>query len=148
MSESGPARPGRSAVRKTEDAVLRSLTVAMVQAADFAELHDVPPRWQLDRPGIGRVLVEREVGARLMAGAEVTVEVSLDEHEHVIEALAPDRSGEPLRERVLPRALRRRENLVRSPYPSRGAEWLPINAVAVADEIGRRGLVREGVHDP
>ena len=70
MSESGPARPGRSAERKTEDAVLRSLTdVAMVQAADFAELHDVP----LDGSSIGlgsgasllkNLLVEREVGAR------------------------------------------------------------------------------------
>lgn len=115
MSESEPARPGLSAVRRSR--VLRSLTdVAMLQAADVAALHDVPPRWRLDRPGIGRVRVEREMGARPMVVAEVTdqdaVEVSLAEHEHVIQTVASDRADEPLHQRVLPRALRRRENLL------------------------------------
>jgi hypothetical protein len=107
MSESERARPVGSAARKTEDAELGSLTdVAMVQAADFAELHDVPRRWQLDWPGIRRILVEREVSARLMVVAEVAgqdaTEVSLAEDEHVVQALAPDRADEPFREGILP----------------------------------------------
>ena len=73
---------------------------------------DVPrlslSREDLNRPEIGRVLVEREVCERLMVVGEVAgqdaVEVSLAEGEHVIQALVPDRPDEPLREGILPRA--------------------------------------------
>jgi hypothetical protein len=87
--------------------VLRSLTdVAMVQPADFGNLHDLPRGGECDRPDVGGVLVEREVGSRPMVVDEVAgqdaVEVSLVDDEHVIQALAPDRADEPLRERVLP----------------------------------------------
>jgi hypothetical protein len=37
--------------------------VAVVQAADFGNLHDLARRRELDRPGVGCVLVEREMGA-------------------------------------------------------------------------------------
>jgi hypothetical protein len=123
----------------------------MVQAADFAELQDVPRRWQLDRSGIGRVPVEREVGARLMVVAEVmgqdAAEMPLAEDGHMIQALAPDRADEPLRERVLPRALRRRENFVDAQALYAMTELLTVDSVAIPEEIGRGGLVREGVHD-
>jgi hypothetical protein len=79
----------------------------MVQAADFGELHDPSGREDLDRPEIGRVLVEREVGTRPMVIAEVAgqdaAEVSLAENEYVVQALASERADEPLGERVLPR---------------------------------------------
>ena len=69
--------------------------VAVVQAADFGKLHDPPCREDLNRPEIGRVLVEREVCERLMVVGEVAgqdaVEVSLAEGEHLIQALVPDR---------------------------------------------------------
>jgi hypothetical protein len=83
--------------------------VAVVQAADFGKLHDLPCHGELDRPEVGRVLVQREVGTRLMVVAEVSgqdaAEVSLAEDEHVVQTLAPDRADEPLREGILPRAL-------------------------------------------
>jgi hypothetical protein len=83
--------------------------VAVVQAADFGKLHDLPCHRELDRPEVGRVLVQREVGTRLMVVAEVSgqdaAEVSLAEDEHVVQTLAPDRADEPLREGILPRAL-------------------------------------------
>ena len=81
----------------------------MVQAADFGKLHDLPCRREFDRPQVGRVLVEGEVGPHLMVVGEIAgqdaAEVSLAEDEHVIQALAPDRADEPLREGILPRAL-------------------------------------------
>jgi hypothetical protein len=40
--------------------------VAVVQAADFWNLHDRARRGELDRPEVGCVLVEREMGARVM----------------------------------------------------------------------------------
>jgi hypothetical protein len=68
--------------------------VAMVQAADFGKLHDLPCHEELDRPDIRRILVEREVGPRLMVIDEIagqeTAEVSLAKDEHMIQALTPD----------------------------------------------------------
>ena len=53
--------------QKTEEAGLRGLAeVAVVQAADFGKLHDPPRRGKLDRPEVGCVLVEREMGTCLM----------------------------------------------------------------------------------
>jgi hypothetical protein len=65
----------------------------------------------------------------------------------LIQALAPDRADEPLHERLLPRALRRRDYLLDSHALHAVPQRLLINAVAVADEIGRRGLIREGVNE-
>jgi hypothetical protein len=120
----------------------------MVQAADFGKLHDLPRGGDRDRPDVGGVLVEREMGARLMIVDEVTgqdaVEVSLVEDEHVIQALTPDRAEEPLCERVLPRTLRRRENLLDPEAFHAAPELLAIDAVTIAQKIGGRGLLREG----
>src|SRR4029450_6205923 len=131
---------------------LRGLTeVAVVPAADFGKLHDLPRRRQLDRPEVGCVLVESEVAARLMVIGKVSgqdaAKVSLAEDEHVTQALAPDRPDEALRERILPGAVWRREDLVnphgRHPVP----ELLAIDLVTISEEVRRRGLVREGVHE-
>ena len=73
--------------------------------------------------------------------------MSLAEDEHVIQALAPDRADEPLREGILPRALRRGENLVDPHALHAAAKLLAIDVVTVAEEIGRCGLVRKGIHD-
>jgi len=73
--------------------------------------------------------------------------VLLAEDEQVIEALAPDRADETFRERVLPRALRRRENLFDGHALYAAPKWLTVDAIAVADEIGRCRLVREGLDD-
>jgi hypothetical protein len=44
------------------------------------------------------------------------MQVSLAEDEHVIQALAADRTDEPFREGILPRAVRRGEDLI-DPMP-------------------------------
>jgi hypothetical protein len=123
----------------------------VVQAADFGKLYDPPRRWKLDRPSVGCILVEREVSASPMIVREVrgedASEVPLAQNEHVIQALAPDGADEPFREGILPRALRCREDL----YDRHAFHAMPelptVNLVAVAEEMGRRRLVREGVHD-
>jgi hypothetical protein len=65
----------------------------------------------------------------------------------VIQALAPDRADEPLREGILPRVLRRREDFGNPHALHSVAKLLAKHLVAVAEEIGRRGLVRKGVPD-
>jgi hypothetical protein len=148
----GDPGQARSAAQKSEDAELRRLAkVAVMQAADFGNLHDLPRRGELDRPEVGCVLVEREVGTRLMVVGEVAgqdaVEVSLAENENVIQTLAPDRSDQALGEGILPRAVRCREDFVNPHALHSVAKLLAKHQVTIAQEIGRPGLVREGVHD-
>ena len=77
---------------------LRGLAeVAVVQTADFWNLHDLARRGEADRPEVGGVLVEREMGARLVVIIEVTgqdsTQVSFAEDKDVIETLASNRSS-------------------------------------------------------
>ena len=123
----------------------------MVQAADFGNLDDLARRGPLDRPQVGRILVEREVSARPVIVREVAgqdaAQVSFAEDEDVIQTLAPDRADEPLREGVLPRAVRRGQDFTDSHALHSLPERVTVDRVAIAEEIGRRGVVREGVHD-
>ena len=118
----------------------------MVQAADFWNLHDPASCGQLDRPGIGCVLVEREVGASSMVIGTVTgqysAQVSVAQDENVVETLAPDRTDQALGERILPGAVRRRENFLDQQALHAVAELLAIYLVAVAQEI--RGAESSG----
>jgi hypothetical protein len=121
----------------------------VVQAADFGKLHDPPCREDLNRPEIGRVLVEREVCERLMVVGEVAgqdaVEVSLAEGEHVIQALVPDRPDEPLREGILPRAAGSGQDFLDTHALDALPERLPVDTVAIAESdltlIGHRPTV-------
>jgi len=65
----------------------------------------------------------------------------------VIQTLAPDRTDEALGERILPRAVRRCEDFVDPHALHSVPKLLAVDLVTVAQEIGRRGLVREGVHE-
>ena len=121
--------------------------VTVVQAADFCDLHDLADGGKLDRPEVRCVLVEREVGARLMVIGEVTgqdsAQVSFAQDENMVEALAPDRADQALRERVLPGAVRRGEDFADSHGLHAAPELLAIDLVTVAEEIGRGRVVRE-----
>ena len=66
----------------------------MMQAADFGKRHDRAPRRRLDRPAVGRILVEREMSASLMIVREVAgqgaAQVSFAQDDDMIETLAAD----------------------------------------------------------
>ena len=72
--------------------------------------------------------------------------MSLAEDEHVIQALAPDRPDEALREGFC-HGLRGREDFLDPQALHAALKRLAVDLVAVAEEVGRRGVVREGVHD-
>src|SRR6266540_2420600 len=135
-------------VVKTAGAGLRRLAdVAVMQATDFGNLHDPARLGELDGPAVRRILVEREMRASPMIVAEVAgqdaAQVPLTEDEHMIQTLAPDRSDESLRERVLPRAVRRREHLL-DPHALHAMPKLQtVDVIAVGQEVGWRGVVRE-----
>ena len=96
----------------------RPSDVAMVEATDFANRDDLAEFRPLNWAAVGRILVEREVSTRPVVVREVAsqgaAQVPFAKNEDVIQTLAPDGADEPLREGVLPRAVRRRED---SPTP-------------------------------
>src|SRR5262249_50100416 len=69
---------------------------------------------RLNWPSVGCVLVEREVSARPMIVGEVrgqdASQMPFAENDDMLQALAAHRADEPLDERVLPGAVRRRED--------------------------------------
>jgi len=73
--------------------------------------------------------------------------VPLAENDNVVEALAPDRADESLREGILPRAVRDRENFTDSHTRHTLPEDVTVDCVAVAEEVGGCGVIREGVDD-
>jgi hypothetical protein len=123
----------------------------MVQAANFWTLHDLAGQGVLDGPDVGCVLVEREVRASPMIVADVAgqdaTQVSLPEDEDMIQALAPDRADAPLREGILPRAVRRGKDFLDTHPLHAVPKLLAVDLVVVAEEIGRGGVVGEGVDD-
>ena len=123
----------------------------MVEATDFANLNNPAEFWLLDWPTMGRILVERQVSARPVVVPEVasqgTAEVLFAEDDDVIQTLAPDGADEALGEGVLPRAVRRRQDFTDTHALQALAEHVTVDRVAVAEEVGRSRVVREGVHD-
>ena len=123
----------------------------MVEATDLANLDDPAEFWLLNWPTMGRILVERQVSACAVVVREVasqgTTEVSFAEDDEVILTLAPDGADEALREGVLPRAVRRRQDFTDAHALEALPEHVTVDRVAVAEEVGRGRVVREGVHD-
>src|SRR2546425_11859865 len=62
----------------------------------------------------------------------------------MIEALAANRADEPLREGILPRAVGRGQHFTDPHALHALLERVTVDAVAVAEEIGRRGVLWEG----
>src|SRR5467141_823738 len=123
----------------------------MVEATDFAKRDDLAEFRPLNWAAVGRILVEREVSTRLVIVREVAgqeaAQVPFAKDEDVIQALAPDGADEPLREGVLPGAVRRREDFTDAHALHALPEHVTVDRVAIAEEVGRGGVVREGVHD-
>src|SRR3989454_2743115 len=86
----------------------------MVEATDLANRDALAEFGPLNWAAVGRILVEREVSARPVVVREVAGEsaaqVPFAEDEDVIQTLAPDRADEPLREGILPGAVRSEEH--------------------------------------
>ena len=122
----------------------------MVEATDLANRDDLGEFRPLNWAAVGRILVEREVSTRPVVVREVAsqgaAQVPFAKNEDVVQTLAPDGADEPLREGILPRALRRREDLGDPHALHSVSKLLAVDLVTITQEIGGRGVVREGVH--
>src|SRR5438034_5385914 len=123
----------------------------MVEATDFANRDDLAEFRPLNWAAVGRILVEREVSTRPVVVREVAsqgaAQVPFAKDEDVIQTLAPDGADEPLREGILPGAVSRREDFTYAHALHALAERVAVDRVAIVEEVGRGGVVREGVHD-
>ena len=71
--------------------------------------------------------------------------MTLIEDDDVVQAFSADRADQAFGEGILPGAVRRREGFV-DPHALHSApKLLAVDLVTVAQEIGRRGVVRESV---
>src|SRR3989441_8449793 len=122
-----------------------------MQATDFGNLHDPACLGELDGPDVRRIRVEREMRASPVIVGEVAgqdaAQVAFAENQNVIQTLASDRADEPLGERILPGAKRRCQDFTDAHALHALAEGVAVDGVAIAEEIGRGGIVGEGVHD-
>jgi hypothetical protein len=88
----------------------------MMQSADHREGDDLPSIGGLALTWFGSVLVEREVGPGAVNVREVSPEdapqVLLSEDDHVVEAFPSKGPDHALTVRILPRGLRRGQDLV------------------------------------
>jgi len=123
----------------------------MVEATDFTDWHNLPKLRRLDRPSVRRVFGEGEVGAGAMVILEVSGEdvsqVALAQDEDVVETVSPDRADETFREGILPGAAGGREDFLDLHTLHALAEGVPVDRIAIAEEIGGGGVVRDGVDD-
>jgi hypothetical protein len=88
----------------------------MMQAADFADWDNRAELGWVDRPPVRCILGEGEVGPSVVVmdwdnRAELGW-VTLAQDDHVVEAVAPDQADKAFGERILPGAVRRREDFV------------------------------------
>ena len=122
-----------------------------MQATDFGDGDDPAEPRPLDWPSVGGILCEREVSSCTVVVSEVggqnASQVLLAKYYDLIEALTPDRADEPLRERVLPGAARRGENLADAHSLEAVPERAAVDRVAVTEQVGRGRVVWEGVDD-
>jgi hypothetical protein len=71
-------------------------------------------------------------------------EMALAEHDHVVQALAPEGSDQSLRVRILPRAGRTRDDLSDTHAGDATPERIAIDGVAIPQQPSRRRVVRKG----
>ena len=122
-----------------------------MQATNFGNRDDHAERRWLDRPSVGRILVERQVSASpvivLELAGQDTPKVPFAEDENMIQRLSPDRADEALREGILLRAVWRRQHFGDPHALHSSPERMTTSTVAVADEVAWRRVLREGIDD-
>ena len=123
----------------------------MMQTPDLRNRDDWAEFRRLDWPSVRRVLVEREMSSSAVIVREVrgqdATQVAFAQDDDMIEALAPHGADDPFRKRILPRTPRRREDFSDAQTFDTMSKRLAVDRVAIAEEISRRGVVGEGLHD-
>ncbi len=126
----------------------RAAVVAVVQSADQRNGDDLAERWWRDRPGVWRVLRQREMRPRLVVVRQVPAQDAGQSRfihdDHVIKTLASNGTDDPLRVRVLPRGTRSGTDLLDA-HASRGGRDGGKSVVAIVHEVARGRVIGKGI---
>ena len=118
--------------------------VAMVNAGNPRESDDATGVRRFDSPRDRRVSVERHVRAVLVVVggvlADQAQEMTLPEHDHMIEQLSTKSAYPPLRVAVLPRRFRRGAELFDTKVSHARVEGPAVDCVAVANQTDHVGI--------
>jgi hypothetical protein len=141
MTRARPRQRGHVAPWTAAPATLQPVLTGSVPT-DFGNLHDRARLGALDGSAVRRIFVERKMRAspvivRKVAGQN-TAQVSFAQDENMIQALAPHRADEPLRDGILPGTLRHREHFLDLHAPNSAPELLAVDLVTIAQEISLR----------
>ena len=121
--------------------------IAMVQAADHWHGDHVATFGRLNGTWNRSVALEAAVSSRRVVVGEErrkdALQMSLVQHDDMIQTLPASRADQPLHERILPRRPRRRDDFLDAHANQRAAKFLAVDAVAVADQIARRRIEGE-----
>jgi hypothetical protein len=103
----------------------------MVETGDFGQLRDSAHGGWLDRPGLGRILAERQVSSSPVVASEVALEdpteMALAEDDYMVEAFSTYRPHKALGVWVLPRTPRRGQHRLDAHAAHPTAERLPVD---------------------
>ena len=122
----------------------RQAFVAMMESAHLGKGNDRSLLRSLHRARLGGILVQGQVRSAPVIvgeiGFEQTVQVSLVEHDDVIQTLAPHRTDQPFDVRGLPRRVRGDADFLQAQSLGAALELQSVNAVAVPEQVlrGRR----------
>jgi hypothetical protein len=122
-----------------------------MEPTDFGNLDDRPRGGELGWADVGRILVEREMRPSLVIVGEVAdedaAEVPFAQDQDVIQALTSEGADKSLCKGILPGALRSRQQFSDSHALHALLKHVPVDAVAIAEEVERCTVIRESVHD-
>ena len=119
--------------------------VMVMKAADVGDLNNRAAGWRLCGPRDRRILVQREVGAPLVIVIQEKSKRAskrpLIPHDDMIETLVPEGPDQALDVRILPRGTGRDQDFLRAKTLQQATEVGSVAAVAIADQIRRRGFI-------
>ena len=122
-----------------------------MKAGDLGDDDDAPGRDRLYLAPPGAVVTDTLVRPRDVVVREVqakqATQVAFVEHDDEIEAFATDRADDAFSEGILPGSARGDEDLANAHVLNQALEVGAVGGVAIAEEVGGAGLVRERVDD-
>jgi hypothetical protein len=116
-----------------------------MKSADLRDRNDAPARWRLRFARIGAVVVEGLMRAGGVVVREVATqqaaEVSLVDHDDVIEAFPSNRPDDALGEGILPGRPRGDEDLAHPQALHPSCEHVAVDGIPITEQVRERCLV-------
>src|SRR5258708_31563102 len=120
--------------------------VSVMKPAQLRDRDDAAIVWRRDRAMDGRVLVQRQVRARLFVIRTIerhqSMQAGFVEHDHVLTTVAARGSNESLAECILPRCARCRKDFLHSHGFRRNPDVIE-RVIAIVQQVARRVVPRK-----